>query len=197
VFIKGDKGDANSDFVRAGQDEVLRAAVNAGVIKNAGETYTDSWDGFLAQTEMKAFLKANGGTISAALSQNDGMASGVIAALTEQGLAGKVAVSGQDGDIAALNQVALGVQTVDVWKDARMLGKIAGDAAIQLCDGVAIEKVTSVASFSTLGGATLSSILLKPTPVTKDNLDVVVDAGWITRDALCDGVEASSVAACP
>ena len=61
------------------------------------------------------------------------MAGGVIAALTAQGLAGKVPVSGQDGDLPALNRVALGTQTVDVWKDARELGKAAGVAAIALC----------------------------------------------------------------
>ena len=34
------------------------------------------------------------------------MAGGVVAALEAQGLAGKVPVSGQDGDAAALNRVA-------------------------------------------------------------------------------------------
>ena len=67
------------------------------------------------------------------LSENDGMAGGVVAALEAQGLAGQVPVSGQDGDQAALNRVALGTQTVSVWKDARELGKAAGEAAIELC----------------------------------------------------------------
>jgi D-xylose transport system substrate-binding protein len=31
-------------------------------------------------------------------------------------------------------------------------------------------------------------MLLKPIPVTKDNLNVVLDAGWITKDVLCQGV---------
>ena len=46
------------------------------------------------------------------------MAGGVVAALTAQGLQG-IPVSGQDGDKAALNRVALGTQTVSVWKDVR------------------------------------------------------------------------------
>ena len=69
------------------------------------------------------------------LSENDGMAGGVVAALEAQGLAGKVPVSGQDGDQAALNRVALGTQTVDVWKDARELGKAAGEAAVAAVQG--------------------------------------------------------------
>ena len=47
-----------------------------------------------------------------------------------QGLAGSVPVSGQDGDAAALNRVALGTQSVSVWKDARELGTAAGEAAL-------------------------------------------------------------------
>ena len=46
---------------------------------------------------------------------NDGMAGGVVAALKAQGMEG-IPVSGQDGDLAALNRVALGHQTVSVWK---------------------------------------------------------------------------------
>ncbi len=40
------------------------------------------------------------------------------------------------------------------------------------------------------------SQLLTPIPITKDNLDVVLDAGWITKDALCKDVAAGAVAAC-
>ena len=52
-----------------------------------------------------------------------GLISEHVAALEAQGLAGSVPVSGQDGDHAALNRVALGTQTVSVWKDARDLGR--------------------------------------------------------------------------
>ena len=130
------------------------------------------------------------------LSENDGMAGGVVAALAAQGLAGKVPVSGQDGDQAALNRVALGTQTVSVWKDARLLGKSAGESAIQLCKDKDIKKVTGTTDFKSPGGNTLSTILLKPQPITKDNLNVVIDAGWTTKDNVCKGVTAGSVPAC-
>ncbi len=93
---------------------------------NVGETYTDNWDPANAQNEMAQFLTKNNNKIDIAFVENDGMAGGVIAALKSQGLAGTVPVSGQDGDAAALNRVALGTQTVDVWKDARLLGDAAG-----------------------------------------------------------------------
>jgi len=196
VFIKGNKADANADFLRGGQDEIIKAAVASGDIKNVGETYTDNWDPAKAQTEMEQFLTANSNKVDAVLSENDGMAGGVVAALTAQGMQGKVAVSGQDGDAPALNRVALGTQLVDVWKDARLLGKAAGEAAVQLCGGATVDKITGAAPFKTPGGNTLSSILLKPDPITKDNLNDVLSANWITKDVLCKGVTAGAVNGC-
>jgi len=196
VVIKGNKADANADFLRSGMDEVIKAAVDSGDIKIVGETYTDNWDPAKAQTEMEQFLTAEDNKVDAVLAENDGMAGGVIAALDAQGLAGKVPVSGQDGDTAALNRVALGTQTVDVWKDARALGKAAGEAAIQLCADADTSKVAGASPFTTPGGNDLSTILLTPIPVTQDNLDVVLDAGWITKADLCKGVDAAKVAVC-
>jgi D-xylose transport system substrate-binding protein len=197
VIIKGNSADANADFLRSGAEKVIGDAVAAGDIKIVGEAYTDNWDPANAQTTMEGFLTAENNAIDVALVQNDGMAGGVIAALEAQGLAGQVPVSGQDGDQAALNRVALGTQSVDVWKDARALGTAAGEAAIGLCANPDPAAVAGAASFTTPGGNDLSSIFLKPIPITQDNLDVVVDAEWISTDDLCQGVEAGSVAACP
>jgi len=196
IIIKGNKADANADFLRSGYDMVIKDAVDKGDIKIVGETYTDNWDPAKAQTETEQFLTAANNDVQAVLSENDGMAGGVVAALAAQGLAGKVPVSGQDGDQAALNRVALGTQTVSVWKDARELGKSAGESAIQLCKDKDIKKVTGTADFASPGGNTLSTILLKPQPITKDNLNVVIDAGWTTKDNVCKDVPAGSVSVC-
>jgi D-xylose transport system substrate-binding protein len=196
VIIKGNKADANADFLRAGMEEVIGAAVKSGDIKIVGETYTDNWDPAKAQSEMEQFLTASSNKVDAVLAENDGMAGGAIAALEAQGLAGKVPVSGQDGEIAALNRVALGTQTVDVWKDARALGKAAGEAAMALCKDADASKITGASPFTTPGGNSLSTILLTPIPVTQDNLNVVLDAGWITKADLCKGVDAAKVAVC-
>ena len=115
--------------------EVLKEAIDSGKIKNVGETYTDGWKPANAQKNMEQFLTANDNKVDAVVAANDGMAGGVVAALDAQGLAGTVPVSGQDGDQAALNRVALGTQTVSVWKDARELGKSAAEIASQLADG--------------------------------------------------------------
>src|SRR5215471_6888762 len=196
VIIKGNKADANADFLRGGYNDVIGSAVTNGDIKIVGETYTDNWDPSKAQTEMEQFLTQNENKVDAVLAQNDGMAGGVVSALAAQGLAGKVPVSGQDGDAPALNRVALGLQTVDVWKDARLLGKAAGESAIQMCGGTPRDQVANVGRFMTPGGNNVSAILLQPQPINVSDLNVVLDAGWISKSALCQGVPAGSVAVC-
>ena len=201
VVIKGNGDDANSDFLREGYVNVGVPAEGEedpeGKIVIVGETYTDNWSPDLAQTEMEQFLTDNNNDIQAALVENDGMAGGVIAALEAQGMAGDIPVSGQDGDQAALNRVALGTQTVSVWKDARELGTATGEAAIALCSNPDPSAVAGTAPFTTPGGNEVAGILLDPIPVTQDNLNVVLEAGWITEEALCQGVEAGSVEGCP
>lgn len=199
VIIKGNGADANSDFLRQGYTNagVPAEGESSDSITIVGETYTDNWDPAIAQTHMEQFLTENNNEIDAVLSENDGMAGGVVAALEAQGLAGQIPVSGQDGDIAALNRVALGTQTVDVWKDARELGRAAGEAAVALCENSDLTSVPDTVEFESPGGNTLTSILLEPIPITQENLDVVLDADWITEEELCQGVESGSIEVCP
>ncbi len=217
VFIKGNAADANADFLRGGQEEVLTKATGCKELKppcdivNVGESYTDNWEPAVAQTNMEQFLTKNNNNVDAVVASNDGMAGGVVAALEAQGLAGDVPVSGQDGDAPALNRVALGTQAVDVWKNAFELGKAAAEIAVQLADGTALADVSITSDlgdtapaagpdaqpFTTPEGNEVSSLILTPIPITQDNLNVPVDAGWITQEELCQGVKAGSVAACP
>ena len=129
------------------------------------------------------------------LSENDNMATGVTAALNGN-TDGKVKIGGQDGDTFALNRVALGTQVVSVWKDATELGTAAGKAALELCKDPDISKVTGAKASKTTGGLDSFALLLLPVPITKDNLQVVLDAKWITKEKLCDKVTPGSVAGC-
>jgi len=203
VVIKGNKADANADFLRSGMVQAGVPDVGQSTVthKAASEIYTDNWDPANAQNEMAQFLTANNNKIDIAFVENDGMAGGAIAALKSQGLAGQVPVSGQDGDAAALNRVALGTQTVDVWKDARLLGDATGQVAAQLAKGTALASVTTdkygpAKIFDTPGGNKINSILITPQAITKDNLQVVLDAGWIDKATLCKDVTAGSVPGC-
>ena len=197
VFIKGSSSDPNADFLFSGQMEVLKEAIDSGKIKNVGEAYTDGWKPENAQKNMEQFLTANDNKVDAVVASNDGTAGGAVAALAAQGMAGSVPVSGQDGDHAALNRVALGTQTVSVWKDARELGKRAAEIASALAGGKTMEEIEGVQAFAGgPKGVEMQSVFLAPMPITKENLNVVIDAGWISKEAACQGVSAGTTPAC-
>jgi len=197
AFIKGSSADLNAGFLFAGQMEVLQSAIAAGAVRNVGEAYTDGWLPANAQRNMEQILTKTNNKVDAVVASNDGTAGGAIAALAAQGMAGAVAVSGQDGDHAALNRIALGTQTVSVWKDARALGNKAAEVALLLADGTKMSEIPGVVKFA--GGPKkieMNSIFLTPIPITKDNLDVVIDAGWIGKDEVCQGVKPGTVKIC-
>jgi D-xylose transport system substrate-binding protein len=194
AIIKGDPGDPNAAFLLEGMMEVIGDDVAAGTIKIVGEAFSDGWKPENAQTNMEQILSANNNAVDAVLAENDGMAGGVIAALAAQGLT--VPVGGQDGDLAALNRVARGTQTVSVWKDSRQLGKAAGEIAVALAGGTAMDAVPGAVKWSGgEKGVEMNAIFLAPTPITKDNLNVVIDAGHISKEAACEGA-IEGVAAC-
>lgn len=186
AIIKGDKGDPNALFLLSGMMEVLQPSIDAGKIKIVGESFTDGWKPDNAQKNMEQILTANNNAVDAVLSENDGMAGGAIAALQAQGIA--IPVGGQDGDLAALNRVARGTQTVSVWKDSRQLGKAAADIATAMAGGTAMDAVPGAQKWSGgEKGVEMDAIFLTPTPITKDNLDVVIDAGHISKEQACEG----------
>jgi D-xylose transport system substrate-binding protein len=188
VMIKGSAQDPNADFLRGGQQEVLQDALDAGDIEIVGESYTDGWLPANAQRNMEQILTANDNDVDAVVASNDGTAGGAVAALTAQGMEG-IPVSGQDGDHAALNRIAQGTQTVSVWKDARDLGREAGEIAVAMADGTAMSDIEGAVEWTSPSGTDLMAKFLEPVPVTADNLEVVVDAGWISQESLCQGVE--------
>ncbi len=194
AIIKGDPGDPNAGFLLQGMMSVIGDAVKAGTIKVVGEAFSDGWKPENAQKNMEQILTANNNAVDAVLSENDGMAGGVSAALAAQGLV--IPLGGQDGDLAAINRVARGTQTVSVWKDSRDLGKAAGEIAAALAEGAKLDAIKGAVKFS--GGAKgveMNAILLTPTALTKDTLNLAIDGGHITKAQACEGAMAD-VAAC-
>jgi D-xylose transport system substrate-binding protein len=192
AIIKGDPGDPNAAFLLEGMMSVIGDAVTAGTIKIVGEAFSDGWKPENAQKNMEQILTANNNAVDAVLAENDGMAGGVVAALTAQGLV--IPVGGQDGDLAAINRVARGTQTVSVWKDSRQLGKAAGEIAAALAGGAALDSVAGATKFSGgEKGVEMNAILLAPTPLTKANLNVAIDAGHISKEQACEGAAAGVV----
>ena len=230
VLIKGDPGDPNaSTFLPQGcNDACLQDKIDSGEITIFDDQFTPDWSTETAQDNMEAIIdaaNAEGVQIDAVLAENDSTALGVAAALQAKSY-DQIPVSGQDGDPANLNNVALGWQYVDVWKNSNELGKGGGEAALQLCAGTAIADVdlstiddqlddtvqpddlSAPSDFVTPGldglpdtgdENTVKSFILKPTPLTAETLNLPLEAGWYaTEQDICEGVTAESpgAAAC-
>ena len=192
AIIKGDPGDPNAGFLLQGMMSVIQPAVDSGAITIVGEAFSDGWKPENAQKNMEQILTAANNDVDAVLSQNDGMAGGAAAALAAQGLT--IPLGGQDGDLAAINRVARGTQTVSVWKDARQLGTAAGEIASALAAGAALDSIEGATKFSGgEKGIEMNAILLAPTPLTAANLNVAIDAGHITKEQACEGAVAGVV----
>ena len=124
AYIKGSPTMEITEFVWGGQVEILTAYIEKGDIEIVCELYSDGWLPENAQINMEQCLTANDNNVDAVVASNDGTAGGVVAALASQGIAGNIPVSGQDGDIAALNRIAKGYQTVSAWKNACDLAQV-------------------------------------------------------------------------
>lgn len=211
AIVKGHSADPNADFLRAGMEPVLTKYPDI-KIPDGCEDYNDNWNTENARNMMTACLAAANNDIQGVISENDSMATGVVTALQEVGLAGTIPVTGQDGDFPALNRVALGTQLVSVWKDSGQLGKVAGELAIQLHEGKKLNELVApddiagyakppagnnAVEFTTPKNNKVWSITLNPNPVLRANLNEPIDSGWVKKDVVCAGVtDTSAVPAC-
>ena len=197
VVIKGSPTDQYTYYVLEGQHEIIDPLIEKGDIDVVAERFTDGWLPANAQRSMEQILTSEDDAVDAVLAANDGTAGGVVAALRGAGLEGAVPVSGQDGDVAALNRIARGTQTVTAWKDARALGRTAAQVARALARGEDPAGLDGAVSWDRgPKGIAQTAIVLAPVTITRDNLDAVLDADWISKADLCAGVTADAPPAC-
>jgi D-xylose transport system substrate-binding protein len=193
ALIEGDASHPIVNIFREGQMQVLQPLIDKGDITVVAQQNIQNWNPDQAQQAVEQILTQQNNEIDAILAMNDGMSTGAAAALAAQAMLGQVALSGQDGDRVVLNRIAKGEQTVTIWKNASALGAAAAEAALELAAG---GTVAGAGTFTTGSGAAQPAVLLEPVAVTRDNLDVVVDAGWIPKEELCAGVGENPPAAC-
>jgi D-xylose transport system substrate-binding protein len=181
VRIQGAKTDHNSFLVKQGQDEILDPLIKSGRVKVLLEDWAEDWKPENAKKIMNAALTRFGHGIDAVLAANDGTAGGAIQALSEEGLAGKVAVAGQDAELVACQRIAAGTQTLTIYKPVAQEADAATDAALKMIAGRAVIVRDSIGK----GAAEIPAIMLQPIAVTRANLvSTVVKDGYHSYDAV-------------
>ncbi|WP_437608912.1 D-xylose ABC transporter substrate-binding protein [Erwinia sp. V71] len=171
-LMGGSPVDNNAHLFRAGQMKVLKPLIDSGKIKVVGDQWVDAWLPENALKIMENALTANGNKIDAVVASNDATAGGAIQALSAQGLAGKVAISGQDADLAAIKRINNGTQTMTVYKPITKLANEAAKIAVELGDG---KQPQSNAALNN-GLKDVPAWLLEPIAVNKTNVDSTVVA---------------------
>jgi D-xylose transport system substrate-binding protein len=175
VYLGGADTDNNAKLFRKGAMNVLEPLQKKGNIKVVYDQWTKDWKPEEALKNMENALTANKNNIQGVVAANDGVAGGAIQALAAQGLVGKVPISGQDADLAAVQRIAEGKQTMTVYKPIKLEASKAAEMAVKLAKG---EKIESQAKIHN-GKIDVPSILLQPVPVNKENLkDTVIKDGF-------------------
>jgi D-xylose transport system substrate-binding protein len=179
IIMSGDPRDYNSRLLKEGAMEYIAPLVIKRDIKIVADEAVINWDPKNAFKIVTDSLIANNNKIDAILAPNDATAGAAIEALQKQGLAGKVAVTGQDADLDAIKRILQGTQSMTVFKDPRELGRTAIEAAIKLANREAVDVNGEMYN----GKINVPSILLAPIAVDKNNIDsVLINSGYLKKE---------------
>jgi D-xylose transport system substrate-binding protein len=181
VRIYGSPTDNNARLFKQGQDNVLEPLIKAGRIEVLHEDWAADWRPENAKKILNAAITRNGQSIDAVLASNDGTAGGAVQALIEEGLAGKVTVTGQDAELPALQRIVAGTQSMTIYKPIKNLARRAAELAVRLAKGKPVVVTGEVDS----GDLKVPSLFIDVATVTKDNIDsTVIKDGFHTREAI-------------
>jgi len=173
VIISGDKTDKNAELIMQGYESVLNSYTSSSKIKVVFRTYIEEWSPDEAYITMRKVLNYYTDPIDVVLCANDGMAGGVIRALKEKGLDGKVVVTGMDAELSACRRIIEGTQQITVYKPMTIQGKTAAELTIKLIKGEKPdENITTVNN----GRGDVPTIMLKPTVVDVQNIKQTIIA---------------------
>ncbi|AOV08714.1 D-xylose ABC transporter substrate-binding protein [Sporosarcina ureilytica] len=178
-MLGGSPTDFTAKLVREGQMNIVQPLVDSGEIEVIGDQWAKNWDASEAMAIIENTLTVNKDDIDAIVASNDSTAGGAIQALAGQGLAGKVAVSGQDADLAAVQRIVEGTQSMTVYKPIKELAVQSANAAVALAKG---EKVEGDGSINN-GVMDVPFLKLDIVLVNADNvIETVIKDGFHTYD---------------
>ncbi len=188
ALIKGQPGDSNAIAMSSGVLEIIKNNPGLELIANQAH---EGWSSDKAMATAENILTKYNNDVDAFISNNSGMARGIISALDAQGLADseKVFVAGSDADLVNIQYVAEGKQTIEIWKKIRPLAEKAAEIAVLLArepnkkpeDVMVPDKILSIALSN--GFVDVPTIVTPIVLVNKDNIDdTIIAGGFFTKD---------------
>ncbi|WP_082688169.1 sugar ABC transporter substrate-binding protein [Bacillus coahuilensis] len=185
VYIGGAETDHNAHLTKKGVYRILKSYIDAGDVSVVYDQWTKDWVPTNAYHNMKEALEANPEGIDAVIAANDATAGAASLALLEYGLLGKVPVAGQDAELAAIQRIVRGEQTMTVYKPIQSLAREAAKLAVQLAAGEEIE----VTEYVNNGKMNVPSVLLSPIAVYEHNIqETIIADGFHSEEDVFKGL---------
>ncbi|WP_267246527.1 sugar ABC transporter substrate-binding protein [Streptomyces sp. PR69] len=188
VMMNGDPSDPNSAWFEEGARSVLEGKVRI------GKSYdTVGWRSDIAHVNMAGAIASLGpGNIDGVYSANDALAFGIISALKANSISPLPPVTGQDAELAAVQRIVEGEQTMTVYKPFKPQAEAAAAIAVALGRGEPADAIAED-EIDNMTAEDVPAVLLTPTAVTVDNIvDTVVKDGMYTIDQICTPKYASA-----
>jgi D-xylose transport system substrate-binding protein len=171
VIINGPRTDHNCYLINQGYRNVLTPLIEKRQIEIVYEKWADNWLPEKAYATISRLL-LDGVDFDAVLAANDGLASGVIEALSEWRLAGEIPVTGHDADLSACQRIIEGTQLMTVYKPIRKLAYRAGELAMLLAENKEIA-TNSPAVFN--GKNYIPAEIITPIAIDQANINIVIE----------------------
>ena len=174
LSICGSPTDQNVAQANRGFDAVIEQSDLTVIVQE----YAPNW---LAETAYNVVNQAiaDGLTFDGVRCGNDDLASQAFLALSEHRLASKVALVGQDADLAACQRIVEGTQVMTVYKPVEKLAKEAAEIVVEMISGKPLETTATIFD----GVYDVPYEKLVPIMVTRDNIDeVIIDGGFHRRE---------------
>ena len=179
-LLGGAPTDNNAKMLREGQMKVLKPYIDKGDIKVVGDAWVNDWSPAEAQAIMTKAFGQSEDKINAVVASNDGTAGGALQAFAAAKLSEKIAISGQDADPDACKRVLEGSQTMTVYKPLKLIATEAAKLTVAMIKGDSVSFTGKVDN----GKKKVDAMLLTPTALTKENMDIVVKDGFYTKEQI-------------
>lgn len=183
AIVMGDKADSTVAMQKQGILNILKPEITKGKVKVVYDDFTQDWKPEVAYQHIKTLLLSTP-VLDGVVSMNDGMAGGIVKALRERNLAGKVPVSGMDAELAGTQRVVEGVQTETSYLPIYLEAYRAAEVAVALAKGQVVPPDTKTDN----GMIGVPTYLVQPVSITKDNMQTVIKDGFHTYEEIYQNI---------
>jgi D-xylose transport system substrate-binding protein len=183
ILVAGAPTDPNVILWQSVWDAELKPYVDRGDIRIILEERSDNWDTNIAATYTENGLTMANNDVQVVLAMNDGLATGVVQVLQQNGLAGKVLVTGLDGEQTAYQRIAEGTQTMTMQvPDEDVVIAMLDVIKTHFTEGEAAAKAMLPDTINN-GYADIPALLLPYETMDKSTLGEAIRKGYVTYEA--------------